>query len=171
MTFKSIVAAVCLVCAAGGAAAEDYTLGPLAIGQPWTRATPRGAPVAGGYFTITNKGTAPDRLTGGSVSFAGRFEVHEMTVRDGVMRMRPVGQGLVIKPGETVELKPGGLHVMFLDLKQPLRAGERPKGTLVFEKAGTIEIEYAVQPDGGPPPAASAAPAGAAPAGAAHTGH
>lgn len=160
MTLKSIAAAFCLVCVVSGASAEDYTLGPITIGQPWTRATPKGAPVAGGYLTITNKGTAPDRLIGGSVPFAGRFEVHMMTVEQGVMRMRPVGPGgLEIKPGETVALTPGGLHVMFLGLKRPLEPGERPKGTLVFEKAGTIEVEYAVEPIGAPPPAS------------AHTGH
>ena len=165
MTLKSIAAAACLLCAASGAAAQDYTLGSLTIGQPWARATPKGAPVAGGNLTITNKGPAPDRLIGGSVPFAGRFEVHEMTMEQGVMRMRPVGpSGLEIKPGETLALKPGGLHVMFLDLKQPLRAGERQKGTLVFEKAGTVAVEYTIQPIGAPAPAA-------APAGAAHTGH
>ena len=163
MTLKSIAAAACLLCAVSGAAAQDYTLGSLTVGQPWARATPKGAPMAGGYLTITNKGTAPDRLVGGSVPFAGRFELHEMTVEQGVMRMRPLGQGLEIKPGQTVELKPGGLHVMFLDLKQPLRAGERQKGTLVFEKAGTVAVEYAVGPIGGPAPAS--------PAPAAHTGH
>jgi periplasmic copper chaperone A len=161
MMLKSIVAFVWLACAASGAAAEDYAVGSIAIVQPWARATPKGAPVAGGYLTITNKGGAPDRLIGGSVTFAGRFEMHEMTVQQGVMRMRPVGQGgLEIKPGETVELKPGGLHVMFLDLKRPLQAGERAKGTLVFEKAGKVEIEYDVQPIGAPAPAAGA-----------HTGH
>jgi copper(I)-binding protein len=150
-TFKSIALAVCLACAASGARGSDYTLGPLTIGQPWTRATPKGAPVAVGYLTITNKGATPDRLIGGSASFAGRFEIHAMTVEQGVMRMRPVQQGLEIKPGETVELKPSGLHVMFLDLIQPLRAGERPKGVLTFEKAGAVEVEYAVEPMGGNP--------------------
>ena len=161
MTFKSIVLAVCLACAAGGAGAADYTQGPITVGNPWARATPKSAPVAGGYLTITNKGTVPDRLIGGSVAFAGRFEVHEMTTEQGVMRMRPVGTGgLEIKPGETVQLKPGGLHVMFLDLKKPLQVGERPKASLVFEKAGTVEVEFAVEPMGGPPPAAAT-----------HTGH
>jgi copper(I)-binding protein len=164
---KSIALAACLACASGVAAAADYTQGTITVGNPWARATPKGAPVAGGYLTITNKGTAPDRLVGGSVPFAGRFEVHEMATEQGVMRMRPVGTGgLEIKPGETVELKPGGLHVMFLDLKRALLAGEHPKATLVFERAGTVEVEFAVAPIGAPGPTA-----GVKPAGAAHTGH
>jgi copper(I)-binding protein len=153
MTLKSIAVAVCLACMTSGAAARDYTLGALTIGTPWARATPKGAPVAGGYLTVTNKGAAADRLMGGSVPFAGRFEIHEMRIEQGVMRMRPAAGGLEIKPGETLELKPGGPHVMFLDLKRPLLAGERVRGTLVFEKAGTIEVEYEVAPIGSGPPA------------------
>jgi copper(I)-binding protein len=124
--------------------AAVFRAGPLIVEQPWARATPGGAKVGGGYMRITNMGTAPDRLVGGSVAVAGRFEVHEMSVSDNVMRMRPV-DSLEVKPGETVELKPGGYHAMFLDLKAPLKVGDRLKGTLVFEKAGPIEVEYAVR--------------------------
>src|ERR1700675_1980390 len=91
---------------AGTAAAEDYVLGTLQIGQPWARATPRGAAVAGAYFTITNKGPAADRLTGVSTAVANRFEFHSMEIEDGVAKMRPVEGGIEIKPGQTVELKP-----------------------------------------------------------------
>ena len=132
--------------------ALDYKLGALEIKQPWARATPKGAPVAGGYVRITNTGTTPDRLTGGSMVAAGRIEIHEMATVDGVMKMRPLPAGLEIKPGETLELKPGSFHMMFMDLKQPLIQGKPVKGTLVFEKAGTIEIEYAVAPIGAPGP-------------------
>lgn len=134
-----------LALTAGGVTAHEYKFGAIEIGHPWARATPRGAPVGGGFLKITNKGNAPDRLVGGSAAFAGRFELHEMKMDGGVMRMRPLPGGLEIKPGETVELKPGSLHVMFVDLKQPLQKGERVKGTLVFEKAGTVEIEYVVE--------------------------
>ena len=78
----------------------------------------RGAQVAGGYLKITNNGNEADRLIGGSAASPARFEVHEMAMESGVMKMRQVN-GLEIKPGETVELKPGGMHVMFMDLKQP----------------------------------------------------
>src|SRR5690606_11444702 len=87
--------------------AETYRVGAIEIEAPWTRATPGGAKVAGGYLMITNKGSAPDRLIGGSATVAGRLEVHEMSVVDGVMRMRPLKDGLEIAPGATVELKPG----------------------------------------------------------------
>jgi copper(I)-binding protein len=133
------------------ALAETHTFGTIEIGNPWARATPSGAKVGAGYLTITNKGKDSDRLTGGSIAPASRFEVHVTLVENGVAKMRPV-EGLEIKPGETVEFKPGGMHVMFLGLKQPLRRGERIKGTLVFEKAGTVAIEYAVQPAGAPAP-------------------
>src|SRR5262245_39587535 len=140
--------AVCMSVASlavGRAAAEDYTVGPLTIAKPWTRATPKGATVAGAYLAISNKGTASDRLIGGSTAVATRFEVHSMVMEQGVAKMRPVEGGLEIKPGETVELRPGSLHVMLLGLKQPLAKGEKVKGTLEFEKAGKVEIEYAVE--------------------------
>ena len=135
-------------------AATSTKLGSLVIEAPWTRATPAGAKVAGGYVTITNTGKEPDRLVGGSFPLAGRFEVHEMAVTNGVMTMRELGQGLEIAPGQKVELKPGGLHVMFMDLKTQVKEGQPIKGTLVFEKAGTVEVEYRVAPIGARAPGA-----------------
>jgi hypothetical protein len=169
MTRASLIPAIVLAASiVSPATADDYKLGPLRIVGPWTRATPKGAPVGGGYMKITNTGNAPDRLVEGSSNVADRFEVHEMSMDNGVMKMRPVKGGLEIKPGETVELKPGGLHAMFVGLKKPLLRGERVKGTLVFEKAGTIEVEYAVAPLG----AQSGAGGGhATPAGGTQHGH
>jgi copper(I)-binding protein len=149
---RSLLHALCLAAAfvIGPAAtqlatAHDYKLGPLEIAHPWTRATPKGATVAGGYLKVTNTGTAPDRLIGGSNAAAGRLEIHEMKLVDNVMQMRPLPAGLEIKPGQTVELKPGSYHLMFMQLKAPLEPGKSVKGTLVFEKAGTIEVEYTVE--------------------------
>ena len=139
-----LLAVVCSL-AAGDAIAEDYSIGTLQIGNPWTRATPKGSAVAGAYMTITNKGSAPDRLVGGTTAVAGRFEVHSMVMEQGVAKMRPVEGGLEIKPGETVDLKPGSFHVMLMGLKQPLEKGQKVKGTLEFEKAGKIDVEYAVE--------------------------
>jgi periplasmic copper chaperone A len=96
-------------------------------------------------MTIINKGTVSDRLVGGSSAVAGQFEVHSMVMEQGVAKMRPVEGGLEIKPGETVELKPGGYHVMLTGLKQPLEKGQKVKGTLEFEKAGKVDIEYTVE--------------------------
>jgi copper(I)-binding protein len=100
---------------------------------------------------ITNNGSTADRLIGGSTPVAERFEVHEMSIDNGVMRMRMLKDGLEIKPGQTVELTPGSFHVMMVNLKQPIQEGQRFKGTLVFEKAGTVEVEYAIEPVGGSP--------------------
>src|SRR6202521_1407149 len=143
--FLLVIAAVV---AAGAAGATDYRIGDLQIREPWARATPKGADVAAGYMTIVNGGTRSDRLIGGAGGGAGRFEIHRMTTNQGVMQMRPVAEGLEIKPGETIELKPGSLHAMLLDLKAPLAARRRVKGTLVFQKAGKGEIEYQVAPIG-----------------------
>jgi periplasmic copper chaperone A len=122
-----------------------YKAGDLTIETPWTRATPGGAKVAGGYLRITNGGKEPDRLTGGSLTGSGRAEVHEMKTEAGIMRMRPIDGGLVIAPGQTVELAPGGYHMMFMDLTVGLKQGDKIKGTLTFEKAGTVAVEFAVR--------------------------
>jgi len=130
---------------AGAAAAEDFTAGSLKIGQPWSRATPNGAKVAGGYLTVTNTGSEPDTLTGGTFAEAGSVEIHSMSMEGGVMKMAPVESGLVVKPGETVTLKPGGYHLMFLGLKDPLKKGESVKGTLTFAKAGSVPVTFSVE--------------------------
>lgn len=140
-----------LALVASTAVAHDYKIGALQIAHPWARATPKGAAVGGGYFKITNTGSTPDRLVSGTSEISGRFEVHEMSMDNGVMKMRQLKDGIEIKPGETVEFKPGGYHVMMLDLKGPIKEGERVKGTLVFEKAGKVDVEYAVVPVGGSP--------------------
>jgi len=145
-------AAILLAAASVTAAAQNYTAGSLKIERPWTRATPSGAKVAGGYMTITNTGTEPDRLVGGSLPLAGRFEVHEMTMDGGVMKMRELQGGLEIKPGQTVQLKPGGYHVMFMELKELLKQGETLKGQLRFLKAGTVDVEYKVESVGAQSP-------------------
>jgi copper(I)-binding protein len=126
------------------ASAQEFKAGSLVISQPWSRATAGGAKVGAGYMTITNTGTEPDRLIGGSLPQAGKFEVHEMRMENNVMKMRPISSGLEIKPGQTVKLAPGGYHVMFMKLKEPLKQGEVLKGELIFEKAGKVPIEYKV---------------------------
>lgn len=135
---------------AQSAPAAAIRAGDLIIEQPWSRATPAGAKVGGGYVRITNAGKEPDRLTGGSFPLAARVEVHEMSMVDNVMRMKPVEGGLEIKPGESVELKPGGYHLMFMDLKEPLKDSQAVKGTLVFERAGVVTVEFAVRGMGAP---------------------
>ena len=116
----------------------------MIVATPWTRATPGGAKIAGGYLKITNNGKSPDRLVSVTSAGADRVEIHEMSMTDGVMKMRPLTDGLTIKPGETVELKPGGFHMMFMDIKQPLKQGDTLKATLKFEKAGTLDVSFSV---------------------------
>jgi copper(I)-binding protein len=130
--------------AAAPAAAGDVKIGSLQISAPWARATPKGAAVGGGYLKITNTGTTPDRLIGGSTSIAARLEVHEMSMSGGTMKMRQLSGGLEIKPGQSVELKPGGLHIMFVNLKQQLQQGQHFKATLQFEKAGKVDVDFDV---------------------------
>ena len=129
----------------GPAAAQEFKIGSIVVERPWTRATPGGAKVAGGYLTIRNTGKEPDRLIGGTLAQAGRFEIHESRLEGDVARMRHLPNGLEIKPGQSVTLAPGGHHVMFMGLKAPLKQGERIKGQLTFENAGTVEVEYAVE--------------------------
>src|ERR1043166_3466514 len=136
---------------AAAASAEDYKVGPLVIDQPWTRATPKNAPVAGGYLKITNTGSTPDRLLGGSAEVAKRFEIHEMKMDGGVMKMRELKDGLEIPPGATVELKPGAYHIMMMNLSRPLAKGDKVKGSLTFEKAGKVDVEFAVEGMGATP--------------------
>jgi copper(I)-binding protein len=132
-------------------AAAPISAGALKIEAPWLRATPGGAKVAAGYLRITNTGNGPDRLIGASMPLAARGEVHEMTMQNGVMHMGPLAGGLAIEPGKTVELKPGGLHVMFLDLKGALKEGQSIEVTLTFEKAGSVSVPFPVQGLGGAP--------------------
>ncbi|MCG7392917.1 copper chaperone PCu(A)C [Microvirga sp. ACRRW] len=123
---------------------ESYRAGSIVVETPWARATPGGATVAGGYMRITNTGSEPDRLVAGSSVIAERFEVHRSTVVDGVARMEPVTGGLEIRPGQTVELKPGTMHAMLVNLRQGLKQGDTVAGMLVFEKAGVLKIKYHV---------------------------
>jgi copper(I)-binding protein len=133
------------------ALAHDYAVGALRIAHPWSRPSPVGAPAGAGYMTITNTGASDDRLTGGATPVAARLEIHEMSMTDGVMKMRPVSGGLVIPAGGTVILAPGGYHIMFIGLKAPLKVGDRVPVTLRFQNAGTIDLEFQVQvpPAGG----------------------
>jgi copper(I)-binding protein len=148
---KVTLLAAVLAFAVSSASAHEYKAGSIEIKHPWARATPKGATVAGGYMKLINTGTTPDRLIGGTNANAEKFEMHQMTMDNGVMKMRPLPNGIEIKPGETVELKPGSYHLMFVGVKQPFEKGKRVKGTLKFEKAGTVDVEYAVEAIGGTP--------------------
>src|SRR3954451_16671206 len=133
------------------AQAHEYKAGALTITHPWVRAVP-GSKVGAGYLTITNAGSTPDRLTGGTLTGAARLEVHSSSTEGGVSRMRPVEGGLEIKPHQTVTLAPGGDHLMLLDLSGAFVDGELVQGTLQFENAGAVPVEFEAKPVGAQPP-------------------
>ena len=137
---------------AAPAAAHDYKVGALEISHPWTRATASTAKSGGGYLVITNKGTTPDRLVAAQSNASQKVEIHEMKMDGSVMRMRELAGGLEIPPGGSVMLKPGGYHIMFMELKAPLAKGSKVPVTLVFEKAGKVDVDFAVQEMGSTEP-------------------
>jgi len=141
MRFATLAVA-CLVTTC--ATAADYKAGSLTIIDPWSRATPKGAQTAIGYMMIKNNGSSPERLIGGSIDVADHFQLHAMKMEGDVAKMNEL-QSVEIMPGQTIEFKPGGSHVMFVGLKRQLAKGERIKGSLVFEHAGTVPVEYSVE--------------------------
>jgi periplasmic copper chaperone A len=147
--FGAICLAIALIFATAPAWAHGYKVGELDIEHPWSRATPAGAKVASGYLTIKNGSATPDRLVSVSAEIAGKSEMHEMNVTDGVMTMRELAGGIEIPANGEVKFAPGAYHLMFKDLKRPLIKGERFAGELTFEKAGTISIEFVVDAMGG----------------------
>ncbi len=157
MPFKPSHFAIALLllsaCSASGQelSAQQFKAGDIVVSNPWSRATPKGAKVGAGYMVIENRGAIPDRLVGGSVKAATGFEIHDTVVEDGVMRMRQLA-AFELPPGESVEVKPGGRHIMFVDLEYPLIAGQKAKGELRFERAGRLDIEFDVIGMGAPPP-------------------
>lgn len=142
---RAVLAGGLMTMLAGPALAHEYRLGSLEIAHPWARATAPGQPVAAGYLAVTNNGAEADRLVSVETPIARAAELHDMAIENGIMKMRQVQGGIELPAGETVELAPGGLHVMILGPKDPLVAGERVPLSLVFEKAGTIEVELAVE--------------------------
>jgi len=143
--------------AATAAQAADYNVGPIQITAPWARATPKGASSGAAYMTITNTGKTPDKVSCVSSDASAECQIHTMTMDNGVMQMRPVEGGLEIKPGETVTLKPGGFHMMLVNLKHPLEQGNTVKATLKFDTAGSVDVEYPIAAIGA---AAPGVPAG-----------
>lgn len=133
----------------GDHAMAPTKLGDLSISGPSIRAMVPGAKVAGGFLTITNGGKEADKLVGVTTTGVKRVEIHEMSMENQVMKMRKLDNGLDIPAGETVELKSGGYHLMFIQPEQPYKEGETVKATLEFEKAGKVELEFAVTPQSG----------------------
>ena len=148
-----VIVALALQAPAPFAVAADYRLDSLRVDHPFSRATPPGAKSGGVYFTVENEGKTGDRLLRASSPIAGAVELHQMTLDAGVMKMRAV-QSVDVKPGGKIEFKPGGYHLMLLDLRQPLKTGDKFPLTLTFERAGTLETSVGVEEMGATPEAA-----------------
>jgi periplasmic copper chaperone A len=146
--YKTLISAAGLlalsVFAAQSAFAHGAKVGNLELHHPHSMATLPNAPVAGGFLTIVNTGKEADRLIDASSPAAGEMQIHEMAMEGEVMKMRQLPNGIEIPAGGTVELKKGGLHVMFMQLKHGFKEGDMIKATLVFEKAGSVDVEFSV---------------------------
>lgn len=135
---------------------HDQGRGSVVVRDAWARAMPlmsemstrKAATNSAMYLVLDNRGPEADRLLGGAASVARAVELHESRIEDGVMRMRPV-EGVDLQPGETVTLQPGGLHLMLVDLRQPLEAGDSVRLTLRFLHADPLEVSAEVRGPGG----------------------
>jgi copper(I)-binding protein len=142
----------------------SYMAGSIMIEQVWSPATPGGAATGAAYMTIMNHGSTPDTLTGGSSPAADKFEIHQMSMANGVISMRPVSGGIVVPAGGTITLSPqANYHVMLTGLKGPLKEGGHVPAILNFAKAGAVKVELAVGPIGSRRPAGAPSAMGAMP--------
>lgn len=140
--------------------AHGSAIGKIKIDHPWTRETAATQTVGGGFLTIRNNGKTADRLVSATSPLATEVQIHTMRMDGGVMRMRQLKDGIAIPAGQSIELKPGGLHLMFTGLKKPFKQGTKIAATLKFARAGSVPVSFAVQPVGS-----------AAPMEAGHVGH
>jgi copper(I)-binding protein len=162
-TLRAFAAAATLSCTlviGNNARAADYNVGTIHISEPWARATPKGASSGAAYMTITNSGTAPNHVNCVSSNISAQCQIHTMMMDNGVMKMRPLEGGVEIKPGETVTLKPSGLHLMLMDLKRALKQGDAVEATLQFDKAGTVKVTFPVAAIGATAPGSAAGGSG-----------
>ena len=122
-TLRSLLCAAALTLAGAAAHAHSFKIGEIDIGHPYARTTAAGQPNGGGYLKLDNKGRTDDKLLSARAAVSASVELHSMSMEGSVMRMRQV-DGIAVPAGSVVELKPGGLHIMFVGLKAPLKAGE-----------------------------------------------
>ena len=147
MNFKSTLTGLLLCTSALVAQAHSFKLGDINIGHPYARTTATGQASGGGYLKLENKG-ADVKLLSASADVSASVELHSMSMEGDVMRMRQV-DGIALPKGKTVELKPGGLHIMFMGLKAPLKSGDKFPLKLKFEKAGEVTVTVNVEAGGG----------------------
>jgi len=136
-----VLVALLAACMEGGPQGQRS----VQVTQAWSRAIPPNAPVAAGFMTLRNAGRDDDRLVAVRSASAARVEIHEIRHEHGVARMRELAGGLPLPAGATVELAPGGYHLMFIDPGEGFVAGARVAATLVFERAGEREVVFEVR--------------------------
>jgi copper(I)-binding protein len=124
---------------------HGYKTGSLSIKHPWSRETSAGQSVGGGFMVVTNTSAKPDKLVSATTTVATEVQLHTMSMDGGIMRMRQVSGGIDVPSKGTLELKPGGYHLMFMGLKRPLKKDERFPVMLKFQNAGTLKVQFAVQ--------------------------
>jgi len=125
------------------APAADFSVGDLTVSNVWSRASAGGAKNGVVYLMIANKGSETDRLVKASSPASKMVSLHTTKMEGDIMKMEPV-EAIAVEPGKPVMLKPGGLHVMLMGLKAPLKEGEMIAVTLTFEKAGSVEVKSMV---------------------------
>lgn len=144
----ALAAGVVFVSLSTTVAAHEFRVGDLLIDHPWTRAVGDRAPTAAGYMVIRNTAAPPDRLIAAESPRASRVEMHEMSITDGIMRMRPITGGIALPPGAEVRLAPGGQHLMLIGPQGGFAQSARVPVTLIFERAGRVDVELAVEAAG-----------------------
>lgn len=132
----------------GARKSTSYTVGKLVISDPWARAVSEAAPECGGFFVVANKGETADRLVSASSKVAERIEIHAIRVVGGDIKMRPLADGLRIPPDITLTLKPRGYHLLMLGMTVPLAVGAALPVTLVFDEAGSVDVELVIRANG-----------------------
>ncbi len=144
---RTLLAAACFGALAATPALHAQTA--VKVDGAWARPTVPGQAAGGGFLRITGGATA-DRLVSASAGVSRTVELHTMVMEGDVMRMREIG-AIDVPAGKTVELRPGGLHVMFIGLHEPLKVGDSFPLTLRFEKAGEVKVDMKVMTQAGGP--------------------
>ncbi len=142
---RTLVAGALALAAATPVVAQSVKRGDLSIATAWTRQTAPGQANGGGFMTISNAGGQADRLVGGSSPAAARVEIHTMSMDGGIMRMRPLPDGLAVPARGRLELKPGSYHIMLIGLKAPLKLGTTVPLTLRFQRGGAVTVQLKVE--------------------------
>lgn len=146
MTIRFLIALALLAALPACGQVEHHpTADAIVVTLPWSREIPPNAPVAAGFMSIENRGDGDDRLVAVRSDAAERVEIHEVRHEDGMARMRQLVDGLPLPAGATVELRPGGYHLMFIAPREGFTAGKRVRATLVFAEAGELEVEFDVR--------------------------